>query len=64
MTNILRKQRLELESGISLVVLWLRRHAPNAGDPGSIPGQGALSHLLKLKMLHATTRTQQSQINK
>ena len=26
--------------GISLVVQWLRLHAPNAGGPGSIPGQG------------------------
>ena len=26
--------------GTSLVVQWLRRHAPNAGGSGSIPGQG------------------------
>ena len=25
--------------GTSLVVQWLRLHAPNAGSPGSIPGQ-------------------------
>ena len=25
------------------MVLWLRLHAPNAGAPGSIPGQGARS---------------------
>ena len=26
--------------GTFLVVQWLRRHTPNAGDPGSITGQG------------------------
>ena len=29
----------------SLVVQWLRLHAPNAGDPGLIPGQGTRSHM-------------------
>ncbi|TEA37700.1 hypothetical protein DBR06_SOUSAS9210016, partial [Sousa chinensis] len=29
----------------SLVVQWLRLCAPNAGDPGSIPGQGTRSHM-------------------
>ena len=33
----------------SLVVQWLRLCEPNAGGPGSIPGQGTRSH-----MLHAT----------
>ena len=28
------------KSGTSLVVQWLRLHTPNAGDPGSTPGQG------------------------
>ena len=46
--------------GPSLVVQWLRFRAPNAGDPGSIPGQGNRSHMLQLKILHATT----DQINK
>ena len=32
--------------------------------PGSIPGQGTRSHRPKLKILHATTRTWHSQINK
>ena len=32
--------------GTSLVVQWLRLHAPNAGGPGSIPGQGTRSHIL------------------
>ena len=31
--------------GTSLVVQWLRLHAPNAGGPGSIPGQGTRSHM-------------------
>ena len=32
----------------SLVVQWLRLHAPNAGDLGLIPGQGTRSHVLQL----------------
>ena len=31
------------------VAQWVRLRAPNAGDPGSIPGQGTRSHM------HATT---------
>ena len=32
--------------------------------PGSIPGQGTGSHMLQLKTLPATTKTQWSQLNK
>ena len=46
-------------------------HAPNAGGLGSISGQGTRSHMLQtgvhrpqLKILHAATKTQYSQINK
>ena len=46
------------------MVQWLRLCAPNAGGPGSIPGQGNRSsmlqlrvHTLQLKILHATTNT-------
>ncbi|TEA31938.1 hypothetical protein DBR06_SOUSAS8310193, partial [Sousa chinensis] len=35
----------------SLVVQWVGLCAPNAGGPGSIPGQGTRSHM------HATTRS-------
>ena len=35
----------------SLVTQWLRLRAPNAGGPGSIPGQGNRSHM------HAATKT-------
>ena len=35
--------------GTSLVVQWLRLHAPSAGGLGLIPGQGARSHMLQLK---------------
>ena len=28
---------------------WLRLHVPNAGDLGSIPGQGTRSHTLQLE---------------
>ena len=40
----------------------LRLHAPNAAGWGLIPGQGNRSHLLQLKIPHAPTRTQDSQI--
>ncbi|TEA35983.1 hypothetical protein DBR06_SOUSAS810106, partial [Sousa chinensis] len=49
----------------SLVVQWLRLHAPNAGGPGSMPGQGTRTHMPQprtcipqLKILHATCSTQ------
>ena len=37
-------------TGIFLVVQWLRVHVPNAGDMGSIPGQGTRSHVLQLRV--------------
>ncbi|TEA25426.1 hypothetical protein DBR06_SOUSAS11710014, partial [Sousa chinensis] len=47
----------------SLVVQWLRLHAPKAGGQGSIPGQGTRSHMpqlrvhtSQLKILHAATK--------
>ncbi|TEA40338.1 hypothetical protein DBR06_SOUSAS40510008, partial [Sousa chinensis] len=47
----------------SLVVQWLRLHAPNAGGPGSIPSGGTRSHtpqlrvrMLQLKIPHAATK--------
>ena len=46
------------------MVQWLRPHAPNAGDPGSIPGQGTRSHLAQLEVPHAAARTWNSQIIK
>ena len=49
-------------TGTSLVVQWLRLHAPNAGGLGSIPGGGTRSHMpqlrvcmLQLKIPHAAT---------
>ena len=35
--------------GTSLMVQWLRLHAPNAGDLSSIPGQGICSHMRQLR---------------
>ncbi|TEA24350.1 hypothetical protein DBR06_SOUSAS4410058, partial [Sousa chinensis] len=29
---------------------WLRLHTPNAGDPGSISGQGTRTHMLQLRV--------------
>ncbi|TEA34881.1 hypothetical protein DBR06_SOUSAS4310073, partial [Sousa chinensis] len=41
----------------SLVAQWLRLYAPNAGGPGSIPGQGTRSHMhAATKSSHATTK--------
>ncbi|TEA36535.1 hypothetical protein DBR06_SOUSAS15910004, partial [Sousa chinensis] len=47
----------------SLAVQWLRLCAPNAGDPGLIPGQGTRSHMpqlrvriLQLRSPHAATK--------
>ena len=48
----------------SLVVQWLRLHAPHAEGLGSIPGQRTRSHMPQLrahmpqlKILHATVKT-------
>lgn len=51
------KRRIE-SSGLKLTVgQRLRHHAPNAKDPGSIPRQGSKSHILQLKILHATSES-------
>ena len=43
---LILKGNQEVEnSGTSLVVQWLRLYAPNAGNVGSTPGQGARSHM-------------------
>ena len=47
---------LKSHPGTSLVVQWLRLRAPNAGGPGSIPGQGTRSHMPQLKIPHAATK--------
>ena len=51
--------------GTSPVVQQLKFCAPNAGGPGSIPGWGTRFHMsqlnvhmMQLKILHATTKTQ------
>ena len=44
-------------TGTSLVAQRLRARTPNAGGPGSIPGQGTRSHMhASTKSLHATTK--------
>ena len=41
----------------SLVAQWIRLWAPNAGGPGSIPGQGTRSHMhAATKSSHAATK--------
>ena len=42
--------------GTYLVVHWLSLCTFNAGEPGSIPGQGPRSYRPQLKTLHATTK--------
>ena len=42
--------------GTSLVVQWLRFHAPSAEDLGSILGPGTRSHMPQQKMSCATTK--------
>ena len=42
---------------ISMVVQWVRPHAPNAGGPGSIPGWETGSHMhAATRSSHATTK--------
>ena len=44
--------------GTSLVVQWLRLHAPNAGSLGSIPGWGTRSRMPPAtKSSHAATKS-------
>ena len=66
-----RYKNTEIET--FLVVQWLRLYAPNAGGPGSIPGQETRSHMPQLKIMQAAakmedpwaaTKTQHSQISK
>ena len=46
----LRMEAIKRQAGTSLVVQWVRLHAPNAGGRGLIPGQETRSHM------HATTK--------
>ena len=50
--------------GTLLVGQWLRLQVPNAGDLDDIPGLGIPSCMPQLKIPHAATKTQRSQINK
>ena len=47
---VLRKMNNKNKIGTSLVVQWLRPLAPNSGGLGSIPGQGARSNMLQLRV--------------
>ena len=38
------------------MALWLRLCTPDAGAPGSIPGQGTRSRMPQLKIPHTTTK--------
>ena len=47
--------KTRVQRGTALVVQWIRLRAPNAGGPGSIPGQGTRSHMhAATKSSHAT----------
>ena len=41
---------VRVKKGTSLVAQWLRFHAPNAGGPSLICGQGIRPHILQLKV--------------
>ena len=43
------KVGLKVKGGTSLVLQWLRLQGPNAGVPGSIPGQGTRCHMLQIR---------------
>ena len=45
-----------ISAGTSLAVQGQRLCAPNAGDTGSIPGQGTRSHMWQLRVCGATRK--------
>ena len=47
--NIFQKSISNAGGGTSLMVQWLRLLTPNAGGPGSTPGQGTRSRMPQLK---------------
>ena len=50
MTNVGRRLALRISTwSTSLLILWLRLHASSAGDPVSIPCQGARSYMPQLR---------------
>ena len=53
-------------SGTSVVVQWLRLHAPNARGSGSVPGQGTRFHMpqQRRQIPCIATKTQRSQVHK
>ena len=55
----------KLNKGTSLMVQGLRLHTPNAGGPGSIPGQGKRSYMLQQRyhVLHLRPGTDKQIIN-
>ena len=71
MEETLNRASRKVKIEISPVAQWLRLHAPNAGDQGSILGQGtqSLPHVATkscsatAKIPCATTKTQCSQRN-
>ena len=63
------KQSQEWITRTSLLIQWLRLWASSAGGLGSIPGQGARSHMLQLrvhmlqlKLPHVATKAAKKEI--
>ena len=61
---------IKKNEGTSLVAQWVGLRTPNAGGPGSTPGQGTRSHVPQLRVHMpqlrsppAATNTQCDQIN-
>ena len=57
--TLLLKFSYKTWKGTSLVVQWLRLHAPNAGDMGLIPGQG--TKIPPAQKKQKTTHTQKNE---
>ena len=49
-------------TGTSLVIQWLRLHAPNAGGPGCISSQGTRFHMPQLKDTTCHNKDQRSHV--
>ena len=53
-----RKRWHNIKAEGTALVPWLRRRAPKAGGPGSIPGQGISGHTPQLGILRAAMKSE------
>ena len=52
----------EVWEGTSLLVQWVRLCVPNAGGPGSIPGQGTKAHMPQLRLGTALKKKKKKEV--